>query len=192
MSSSRERRAIDLAMRCYPAPWRLRHGDEARWLATALLDDGVSWWSISTSFLGGAVKERVARAPSVRVGAALATLAIGAAAIPLAILTSFTPASATSTNVVIVISKPADAARQLESAFAAHHFGVTVTERTAPARLSGSILSVSTSAKAVGQDDVIRELRGKCSDGAFSCTYGLSFPRHFSGRAHVTIGRTAP
>jgi hypothetical protein len=192
MSPSRQHRAIALALRCYPARWRLRHGEEAQLLAAALLDDGVSWWSLCTNFLGGALKERVVRTLSVRVGTALATVAIGAAAVPLALLTSFTPASATSTNVVIVISNPADAARQLESAFSAHHFKLTVTERTVPSRLLGSILSVNTYGETSASDRVISELHGKCSEGSLGCIYGLVLPRHFSGNAHVTIGQAAP
>jgi hypothetical protein len=123
------------------------------------------------------------------VGTALAVVAVGVTAVPLALLTSLTPASASSTNVVIVISKPGDAARQLESAFSAHNFKLTVTEKSVPTRLIGSILSVSTYGESSANDRVISEIRGKCSDGALGCTYGLVLPRHFSGNAHVTIGR---
>jgi len=191
MKPSRERQAIAIAVRCYSARWRQRHSDEARLLASALLEDGVSWWSICVNFLAGAMRERVIRKPSVRVGAALAAIAVGVTAVPLALLTSLTPASASSTNVVINISKPGDAARQLESAFSSYGFELTVTERSVPTRLIGSILSVSTYGESSANDRVISELRGKCSDGALGCTYGLVLPRHFSGKAHVTIGRAA-
>jgi hypothetical protein len=117
---------------------------------------------------------------------------VGVAAVPVALLTSLTPASASSTNVVIIISKPADAARQLESGFSSHHFKLTVTERTVPTGLIGSILSVTTYGESSAKDRVIGELRGKCSDGALGCTEGLVLPRHFSGNVHVTIGRAAP
>jgi hypothetical protein len=192
MRPSRERRVIAFAVRCYSARWRLRHGDEARLLTSALLEDGVSWWSIFVNLLGGAARDRVVRKPSVRVGATVAAIAVGVAAFPLALLMSLTPASASSTNVVIIISKPDDAARQLESAFSSHDFKLTVTERAVPARLVGSILSVTTYGETSSNDRVISEVRGKCSDGALGCTDGLVLPRHFSGSAHVTIGRAAP
>jgi hypothetical protein len=191
MHPSRERQTITLALRCYPARWRLRHGEEARLLSFQLLDDGVSWWSLVASFLGGALLARAIQRPSIRLGATMAVLAIGATTVPLALLTSLTPASASSTNVVIVISKPADAAPQLESAFSSHHFKLTVTERAVPTRLVGSILSVTIYGESSASDRVISELRGKCSDGALGCINGLVLPRHFSGRAHVTIGRAS-
>jgi hypothetical protein len=191
MRAARAHRAIALALRCYPARWQLRHGDDAKSLASALLDDGVSWWSIVLNFLGGALRERVLRRLSVRAGTVVAALAVGAAAVPLALLTSLTPASASSTNVVITISKPADALHQLESAFSSRDFKLTVTEKEVPARLIGSILSVNAYGKSGANDRVISELRGKCADGALGCTYGLVLPRHFSGNAHITIGRAA-
>jgi hypothetical protein len=191
MRRSREHRAIGIAIRCYPARWQLRHGDEAESLASALLGDGVSWWSIFLNFLGGAMRERVLRRPSVRVGSALAALAIGVGAVPFALLTSLTPAGASSTNVMITISKPADAARQLESAFSSRDFKLTVTEKPVPTRLIGSILSVNTYGKSGANDRVVSELRGKCADGGLGCIYAIVLPRHFSGNAHVTIGRAA-
>ena len=192
MRPSRGRHAIAFAVRCYPARWQVRHGDEAELLAFALLKDGASWWSLFVNLFVGALRERIVRTPSVRVGSALAALAIGAAAIPMALLTSLTPASASSANVIIVISRPADAAGQLESAFSSHHFKVTVSERAVPARLNGSILSVSTYGKIDSNDRVVSVLRGKCVDDTLGCDYGLVLPRHFSGVAHVTIGQTPP
>jgi hypothetical protein len=192
MRPSRERRVVALVLRCYPERWRRRHGDEAQGLASALLDDGVSWWSIVLSYLGGAVRERTVARASVRTGAALAVLAIGVATLPLAVLTSLTPASASSANVVIVVSKPAEAARQLESAFAAHHFKLTLAETTVRTRLNGSILSVTIQGATGTHNRVVGELRGRCADGRPGCTYGVVLPRDFSGHARVTIGRAAP
>ena len=57
-----------------PARWRSRHGDEASLLASALLEDGVPWWSIVGSFLGASAREQVFRRPSLRVGSALAVI----------------------------------------------------------------------------------------------------------------------
>jgi hypothetical protein len=192
MRPSRESRAVGAALRCYPVRWRSRHGTEAALIASALVEDGVPWWSVALSFLGGATRERV-RKPSLRVGTTLAAIAItvAVAAVPLGLLASLTPASASNTNVVIVISKPNDAARQLESAFAAHHFKITVIQKAVPTSLVGSILSVSTTSASGGAVRVVTEERGPCLGGASGCVDGLVLPFHFSGDAHVTIGRAA-
>jgi hypothetical protein len=191
MRPPRDQRAIAVVVRCYPARWRSRHGEEATLLISALLEDGIPWWSIALNFLGGATRERILRKPSLRVGTALAAIMIGVAAVPLALLQSLAPASASSTNVVIVISKPGDAARQLKSAFSSLHFKITVSDRVVPTRLVGSILSVNTSEASSATARIISELRGQCINGATGCIDGLVLPRHFSGTARVTIGRAA-
>jgi hypothetical protein len=159
-------------------------------IASALLEDGIPWWSIALSFLGGATRERV-RKPGLRVGTTLAAITVAVAAVPVALLASLTPASASNTNVVIVISRPYDAVRQLESAFASHHFKITVIEEAVPTSLIGSILSVSTTRASSATARVVTELRGPCVGGASGCVDGLVLPFHFSGDAHVTIGRAA-
>jgi len=191
MRPSRERRVVAAAVRCYPVRWRLRHGDEATVLASALLDDGVPWWSVTLNFLGGATRERIVRQPSMRLGTTLAALTVFVAAVPVALFASLDSASASSVNVVIAISNPADAARQLESAFSSHHFKVTVTERVAPAKLVGSILSAGTNGSKSASARIIAELHGTCVGGSSICIDGLVLPRDFSGTAHVTIGATA-
>ena len=188
MRRSHENRIITAILRCYPARWRSRHGDEATVLASALLEDGTPWWSIAASFLGGAAKERASRKPSLRVGSALAAITVGIAAVPLALFVSLTPASASSTNVTIVISKPDDAARQLESAFATHHFKIAVAKRSVSTNLVGSILSVSTVGASSDNAGAIRELRGQCNGGGSGCVVGLVLPLHYSGIVRVTVG----
>jgi hypothetical protein len=185
---SQESRIITAVLRCYPARWRSRHGDEATVLASALLDDGTPWWSIAGSFLGGAAKERAFRKPSLRVGSALAAITVGIAAVPLALFASLTPAGASSTNITIVISKPGDAARQLESAFATHHFKIAVVERPVSTDLVGSILSVSTVGASSDNAGAISELHGQCNGGASGCVDGLVLPLHYSGSVRVTVG----
>jgi hypothetical protein len=191
MRPSRERRVVAAAVRCYSARWRLRHGDEATLIASALLDDGVPWWSITLNFLGGATRERIVRRASVRLGTTVAALFVFVAAVPLALFASLDSASASSVNVVIAISNPNDAMRQLESAFSSHDFKLTVTEKVAPATLVGSILSVHTKGASGASARIISVLRGPCVGGTSGCIDGLVLPRHFSGTAHVTIGRPA-
>jgi len=184
---SQASRIIAATLRCYPALWRSRHGDEATALASKLLEDGNPLWSIVASFLGGAAKERVFRKPSFRVGSALAAMTIGIAAIPLALFASLAPASA-STNITVVISKPGDAVRQLEAAFAAHHLKIAVDKRPVATDLVGSILSVSTSGGASGNAGAINELHGQCNGGGTGCIDGLVLPLHYSGLVRVTVG----
>jgi len=50
-------RLIGTALRCYPARWRRRHGDEAAELAALLIADGSSPSSIALSYLAGAARE---------------------------------------------------------------------------------------------------------------------------------------
>jgi uncharacterized membrane protein YjjB (DUF3815 family) len=157
-------------------------------LASALLEDGTQWWFIAGSFVSGAVKERAFRKPSVRVGSALAAITVGIAAVPLALFASLTPASASSTNITIVISKPGDAARQLESAFATHHFKIAVAEKPVSTDLVGSILSVSTVGASSDNAGAISELHGQCNGGESGCIDGLVLPLHYSGIVRVTIG----
>jgi len=188
MRRSQASRIIAGALGCYPTRWRSRHGDEATELASALLEDGTPWWSIAASFLGGAAKERALRKPSLRVGSALASIALGIAAAPLALFASLTPASASSTNITIVISRPGDAVRELESAFAAHHFKIAVAERPVSTDLVGSILSVSTVRTSSDNAGAIKELLGRCNGGGSGCMDGLVLPPNYSGSARVTVG----
>jgi hypothetical protein len=151
------------------------------------LEDGTSWWSIAGSYLGGVVKERVCRRPSLRVGTALAAATLGITAVPLALFASLTPASASGTSVTIVISKPSDVAQQLESAFAAHHVKIAVVERpVAPDRV-GSILSLSVDNSGHGAV-AVSEIHGRCVGGGSGCVVGLVLPLHYSGVVRVTLG----
>ena len=188
MRRSHESRIIAAVLRCYPTRWRSRHGDEATVLASALLDDGTPWWSIAGSFLGGVAKERAFRKPSLRIGSTMAAVTFGIAAVPLALFASLTTASASGTNVTIVISKPSDAARQLESAFAAHHFKIAVAERPVSTDLVGSILSVSTVGASSDNAGAISEILGQCNGGRSGCDVGLVIPQHYSQNARVTLG----
>jgi hypothetical protein len=186
---SRESRIIAAVLRCYPVRWRSRHGDEATELASSLLEDGTSWWSIAWSFLRGAAKEQVCRKPSLRIGSAMAAIILAAA--PLALFASLTPASASGTYVTIVISKPGDATRQLESAFATHHLEFAVVERSVATAVVGSILSIRTGHASTDSAGAIREVDGRCNGGRPGCVVGLVIPLHYSGRVRVTVGVAA-
>jgi hypothetical protein len=67
-------RLVGAALRCYPARWRRRHGDEATELAALLIADGTPAASIAWSYLLGAAREWLAPPPGrtlSRVAAAL-------------------------------------------------------------------------------------------------------------------------
>jgi hypothetical protein len=57
MDDRQEARLVRIALRCYPARWRRRHGPEAAELAALLIRDGTSAASIAGSYLAGAARE---------------------------------------------------------------------------------------------------------------------------------------
>jgi hypothetical protein len=64
-------RLVDAALRCYPARWRRRHGDEAAELAALLIRDGNRAAAIAWSYLVGAAREWLTPHP----GRSLSTVA---------------------------------------------------------------------------------------------------------------------
>jgi hypothetical protein len=82
-------RLVAAVLRCYPARWRSRHGDEAAELAELLIRDGTPARAVALSYLGGAARERLAARPSRRVSAAAALLlAAGSLGAPLTLLSA--------------------------------------------------------------------------------------------------------
>jgi hypothetical protein len=72
--SAAQGRLVGAALRCYPARWRRRHGDEAAELAALLIGDGTPTASIAWSYLLGAARAWLAPPPGrtlSRVAAAL-------------------------------------------------------------------------------------------------------------------------
>lgn len=97
---AREGRVVGAALRCYPARWRRRHGDEAAELAALLIRDGAPAASIAWSYLVGAVREWLAPRPGrplTRVAAALLVAAclVGFSA---ALIAETAPAKAAGTS----------------------------------------------------------------------------------------------
>ena len=100
MDDSRTARLIQVVLRCYPARWRRRHGDEAAELAALLIGDGTPPGSIAWSYLAGAAREWLTPRPGRRlstVACALlaATCVLGVSA---GLLASAGPARAASTS----------------------------------------------------------------------------------------------
>ena len=80
-------RLVAAVLRCYPARWRSRHGDEAAELAELLIRDGTPARAVALSYLCGAARERLAGRPSRRLAAAL-IVAAGSLGAPLTLLSA--------------------------------------------------------------------------------------------------------
>jgi hypothetical protein len=89
---ARDGRLVDAALRCYPARWRRRHGDEAVELASLLIADGTPAASIAWSYLLGAARAWLTPRP----GRSLSTVA--AALLAAACLLGFAAALAAETT----------------------------------------------------------------------------------------------
>jgi hypothetical protein len=80
MAGPQATRPVRAALRCYPARWRRRHGDEAAELAALLLRDGTPARSIACSYLAGAAREWLRPRPG-RLSMAACALLIAACAL---------------------------------------------------------------------------------------------------------------
>jgi hypothetical protein len=94
MDDARTTRLIERALRCYPARWRRRHGDEAAELAALLIRDGASEGSIALSYLAGAAREWLTPRPGGRLTAAACALLIAVCALGVSAVLLSPPAPA--------------------------------------------------------------------------------------------------
>jgi hypothetical protein len=96
MGDRRVPRVVERALRCYPARWRRRHGDEAAELAALLIRDGASAGSIALSYLAGATREWLTPRPGLRLSTAAGALLVAACALGVSavLLASSAPARA--------------------------------------------------------------------------------------------------
>jgi hypothetical protein len=87
---------VRTALRCYPARWRQRHGDEAAEVAMLLIRDGGAASAIAVSYLAGAVREWFTPLPGRRVNPAACVLLAAACSLALSagLLASASPARA--------------------------------------------------------------------------------------------------
>ncbi len=171
---------MNLALRCYPRDWKARHGEEAAQLALLLAEDGVPTASIALSYLGGALRERLA--PFVRRQwrtRAAALLAAGSIAITsLAMSTSPAPAAAVGVVRVGVTHRSA-AVSELKSAFRAHHFAVAVRQVPAPANEVGSIVGAFVTGPPSPSRSVIGEVQGPVRERDDGLRSGPRYPGQF-------------
>ena len=91
---------IETVLRCYPARWRRRHGEEAAELAALLIRDGTPVGSVAWSYLAGAAREWLTPRPGRRLTTAACALLIAACSLGVSagLLASAGPARAASTS----------------------------------------------------------------------------------------------
>jgi hypothetical protein len=76
MDEPRATRLVETALRCYPARWRRRHGEEAAELAALLTRDGTPAGSIAWSYLAGAAREWLTPRPGRRLSTVACALLV--------------------------------------------------------------------------------------------------------------------
>jgi hypothetical protein len=91
---------VETVLRCYPARWRRRHGEEAAELAALLIRDGTPAGSVAWSYLAGAAREWLTPRPGRRLSTVACTLLVAACSLGVSagLLASTGPARAASTS----------------------------------------------------------------------------------------------
>jgi hypothetical protein len=100
MDEPRASQLVGTVLRCYPARWRRRHGDEAAELAVLLIRDGTPAGSIAVSYLAGATREWLTPRPGRRLITVACALLVAACSLGVSagLLDSAVPARAASTS----------------------------------------------------------------------------------------------
>jgi len=100
MDDPRATRLVQIVLRCYPARWRRRHGDEAAELAALLIRDGTPAGWIAWSYLAGAAREWLTPRPGRRLSTVACALlvAAGSLGVSAGLLASTVPARAAITS----------------------------------------------------------------------------------------------
>jgi hypothetical protein len=100
MDAARAARLVATVLRCYPARWRRRHGDEAAELAALLIRDGTPAVSVAWSYLAGAAREWLTPRPGRRMSTVACALLVTACSLGVSagLLAAAAPARAASTS----------------------------------------------------------------------------------------------
>ena len=100
MDDPRAARLVETVLRCYPARWQRRHGEEAADLAILLIRDGTPAVSVAWSYLAGAARARLTPRPGRYLTAVACALLVGACSLGVSagLLASAAPARAASTS----------------------------------------------------------------------------------------------
>ncbi len=190
MGPQRQSRAVALALHCYPKPWRARHGEEATELAQRLASDGVPAASIAFSYLGGAIRARVAPLATRRWRARASVLVAAASVAAMSVALTTSPAPAGAAGVVrIEVTDRSAAVGDLTASFRSHHFSIAVRQVPVPVSQVGSIVAAWVTGPPALSRDVIGEIKGLCANGSTGCNVGVVIPANFTGNATVLVGR---
>jgi hypothetical protein len=110
--AARATRLVATVLRCYPARWRRRHGDEAAELATLLIRDGTPAGWIAWSYLAGAVREWLTPRPGRHLSTVACALLVAACSLGVSagLLASAAPARAAPARAATATAAPARAA----------------------------------------------------------------------------------
>ena len=100
MDDPRAARLVETVLRCYPARWRRRHGEEAAELAALLIRDGTPAGAVAWSYLAGAAREWLTPRPGRHLTAVACALLVAACSLGAVtgLLASAGPARAASTS----------------------------------------------------------------------------------------------
>ena len=100
MDGPRAARLVETVLRCYPARWRRRHGEEAAELAALLIRDGTPAVSVAWSYLAGAARAWLMPRPGRHLAAVACALLAAACSLGVSagLLASAAPARAASTS----------------------------------------------------------------------------------------------
>ena len=122
MDELRAARLVQAALRCYPARWRRRHGDEAAEVAALLIRDGTPAGSIAFSYLAGAARAWLTPRPGRRLSAVAAALLGVACALGVSagLLASTVPARAASTSQTSQASQASQASQRHQATQTSH------------------------------------------------------------------------
>ena len=93
-------RLVGTVLRCYPARWRRRHGEEAAELAALLIRDGTPAGAVACSYLAGAAREWLTPRPGRHLTVVACALLVAACSLGAVtgLLASAGPARAASTS----------------------------------------------------------------------------------------------
>jgi hypothetical protein len=100
MDGPRAARLVETVLRCYPARWQRRHGEEAAELAALLIRDGTPAVSVAWSYLAGAARAWLTPRPGRHLAAVACALLAAACSLGVSagLLASAAPARAASTS----------------------------------------------------------------------------------------------
>jgi hypothetical protein len=100
MDDPRAARLVGTVLRCYPARWRRRHGEEAAELAALLIRGGTPAVSVAWSYLAGAAREWLTPRPGRHLTAVACALLVAACSLGVSagLLAPAAPARAASTS----------------------------------------------------------------------------------------------